>query len=129
MTMDCTAIKDRLVAGGDPAAPPLATHLAGCPGCAAFARRLALARRTLAEPACEVLPDPGFAARVTARLPRPTDLMGWAAVRALPAAILLALVLAGLGAADVTPPTSLLVDEPSSSQLLAWSAQGPGDLP
>jgi hypothetical protein len=128
MTMEHDTIKDRLLAGEDPATPGLASHLAGCPGCAEFARRLGLVRGTLRQPGGDVLPDPGFAARVMARLPRSADLLGWAALRALPAALLLALILAGLSAADIAPPASLLVDEPSSSQLLAWSAQAPGDL-
>jgi hypothetical protein len=165
MTMDCRALRDRLLAGaaedkerpaaaghpavsgqpgttitmtGKPAAPvrpedpkpsEVAAHLAACPGCTGFARRLALARGALREGGCEVLPDGGFAARLAARLPRRHpggELLGWAALRALPAALLLALVLAGLAAAEISPPDSLLVDDPSTSQLLAWSAQAQG---
>jgi hypothetical protein len=125
MIMDCKEIRNRLLEGG-PEPPGADGHLAACPRCAAFARRLALARGALRDRGCDALPDGGFAARVAARLPRRPvggELLGWAAVRTLPAALLLALVLAGMAAAETAPPDSLLVAEPSSSQLFAWSAQ------
>lgn len=108
-------------------------HLASCPDCAAFARRLELARRALAGPrsAPAIEPDPYFSARVLARIARPAELIGWAAFRALPAALGLALALAWLGLSSPasppsTPPTSpLLAEPPSSEQLLAWSSLSP----
>lgn len=112
-----------------------ADHLASCPACAAFARRLELAREALRGPltpaeGAGVEPDPGFPARVLARVARPSELLGWAAFRALPAALGLALALAGLGwlgLPAVTPaPVSQLADEPpSSDQLLTWSSLSP----
>ncbi|HXO41278.1 MAG TPA: hypothetical protein VN999_07520 [Thermoanaerobaculia bacterium] len=110
-----------------------ARHLASCPDCAAFARRLELARQALAGPrsAPAIEPDPYFPARVLARIERPAELIGWAAFRALPAALGLALALAWLGLSmpaspPPTPPASPLLDEPpSSEQLLAWSSLSP----
>jgi hypothetical protein len=110
-----------------------ARHLASCPDCAAFARRLELARQALAgpRPSPAIEPDPYFPARVLARIARPSELIGWAAFRALPAALGLALALAWLGlstpsSSSPTPPASPLLDEPpSSEQLLAWSSLSP----
>lgn len=112
---------------------PVSRHLASCPDCAAFAHRLELVRQALAGPrsAPAIEPDPHFAARVLARIARPAELIGWAAFRALPAALGLALALAWLGLSapappPPTPPPSPLLDEPpSSEQLLAWSSLSP----
>ncbi len=122
-----------------PAVPAaVATHLAACPECAAFARRLQLVRQELARPlaaapgelAQDIEPDAGFAARVLARAARPAELMGWAAFRALPAALGLALALAGLGwlglpQTAAAPQSPLLDEPPSSDQLLTWSSLSP----
>jgi hypothetical protein len=121
------------VAPGADTADIAARHLASCPDCAAFARRLELARQALAgpRPAPAIEPDPYFPARVLARIARPSELIGWAAFRALPAALGLALALAWLGLSmpsspPPTPPASPLLDEPpSSEQLLAWSSLSP----
>ncbi len=143
---DCRRLREQLLCGpaapadqGAPAAPAALTgdgasrHLASCPDCAAFARRLELARQALAGPrsAPAIEPDPYFPARVLARIARPSELIGWAAFRALPAALGLALALAWLGLSapsppPPTPPASPLLDErPSSEQLLAWSSLSP----
>lgn len=134
---DCRRLREQLC---EPAAAPpapiadaAARHLASCPDCAAFARRLELARQVLAgpRPAPAIEPDPYFPARVLARIARPSELIGWAAFRALPAALGLALALAWLGlstpaSSPPTPPASPLLDEPpSSEQLLAWSSLSP----
>ncbi|HEY6321032.1 MAG TPA: hypothetical protein VJA16_05685, partial [Thermoanaerobaculia bacterium] len=90
---DCRRLREQLCgpaahAGqGAPAAPTALTgdgasrHLASCPDCAAFARRLELARQALAGPrsAPAIEPDPYFPARVLARIARPSELIGWAA--------------------------------------------------
>jgi hypothetical protein len=146
---DCRRLREQLLCGpaapaghGAPAPTALtaltgdgaARHLASCPDCAAFARRLELARQALAGPrsAPAIEPDPYFPARVLARIARPSELIGWAAFRALPAALGLALALAWLGLSSPssspppTPPASPLLDEPpSSEQLLAWSSLSP----
>jgi hypothetical protein len=137
---DCRRFREQLCeppapAGhGAPAAPAadwVSRHLASCPDCAAFARRLELARQALAGPrsAPAIEPDPYFPARVLARIARPAELIGWAAFRALPAALGLALALAWLGlsapAPPAPPPSPLLAEPPSSEQLLAWSSLSP----
>jgi hypothetical protein len=124
----CRQVRDLLCAHGP--VPAVAEHLAGCAGCAAFARRLQLARQALRGPVAEVEPDADFPARVLARIARPSELLGWAAFRALPAALGLALVLAWLGlagpaAAPAAPPSPLLDGPPSSDQLLAWASLSP----
>jgi hypothetical protein len=120
------------VAGAPGTADGTARHLASCPDCAAFARRLELARQALARPlpAPAIEPDPHFPARVLARIARPAELIGWAAFRALPAALGLALALAWLGLSTAAPPppgppSPLLDEPPSSEQLLAWSSLSP----
>jgi hypothetical protein len=122
--MECRELKSRLMAGEMSTSTDLALHLAGCRECARFERRWELVRLGVGRPAEEHIGDGSFTARVVASLPRTPEVLGWVALRALPAALLLALVLAGLGAAEVPPPVSLLFDEPSPSQLLAWSVQG-----
>lgn len=117
--MDCRAVRDRLTRQSS--GPSDAAHLEGCPECAGFARRLALAREVLSPPGAVAEPDPGFAGRVIERLPQPTEVLGWAALRALPAALLLALALAWVGALEPTPPTLLLTLEASPDALLTWS--------
>jgi hypothetical protein len=114
---------------------------------AELARRLELARQELARPLSSLQPDPLFPARVVARIERPAELIGWAAFRALPAALGLALVLAGAGwlglaggqrgaswlgwfgtppSPPAAPPSALVLDgPPSSDQLLVMASQSP----
>jgi hypothetical protein len=136
----CRRVRERLCEASPRELRDAAEHLAGCAACSAFARRLDLARQELARPQSSVEPDPYFPARVVARIERPAELIGWAAFRALPAALGLALVLAGtagwLGLAGgagwsgapppPTPPGAAVLDgPPSSDQLLAWASQSP----
>ncbi len=121
--------------GNPGVAASVAGHLASCADCAAFARRLELVRQALASPLAtseggEIEPDAQFAARVLARVARPAELIGWAAFRTLPAALGLALALAGLGwlglpGAAAAPPSPLVDELPSSDQLLTWSSLPP----
>ena len=140
----CRRVRERLCASGgengraDSAASRAAEarrHLESCAACAAFAHRLDLARQTLGfslSPPWALQPDPGFSARVLALIERPAELLGWAAFRALPAALGLAFALAWLGFTSQTPavastPAPTLLEEPSPStdQLIAWSAGSP----
>jgi anti-sigma factor RsiW len=120
--MRCSTLRDRGTAGlFAPCDPEVERHLAGCPRCRAYLERLALARQVLAQPLSSALPDAGFAGRVAARLPRPVELMGWAAVRLLPAALALLLGLAAYGAWHPPAVGDLWLLDPSAEQLLAWS--------
>jgi hypothetical protein len=120
--MRCSALRDRATAGRlAPTDPRIESHLAGCGECRAFMTRLALARQILAVPLSTTLPDAGFAGRVTARLPRPVELLGWAAVRLLPAALALLVGLAAYGAWHPPATGDLWLLDPSAEQLLAWS--------
>ncbi len=141
----CRRIRRQLCATPPAAArraAELRGHLESCPACAAFERRLAAARRELGRPLLPgraLEPDAGFPARLMARLGRPADVLGWAAFRALPAALGLALALAWLGfsASSVggpstgQTPAALAADDanPSPDQLMAFSAAPPEVLP
>jgi anti-sigma factor RsiW len=122
--MRCIRMRNLLLAGRPASDIGVEDHLASCERCAAFARRLALARQSLQRQQPEMLPDNAFVARVMSQLPRPSEVVGWIAARALPAALLLALLLIGFGAAESLPsPVSLLFEDPSRNQILAWSVQ------
>lgn len=80
-------------------------------------RPMDLAKRALREHHAGVGPDPGFASRVTARLPATLDPLRWAAVRLLPAGLAAALVL-GVLVWQQMPAN----DAPSSvDELVAWT--------
>ncbi|MCB1036607.1 MAG: hypothetical protein KDD47_22470 [Acidobacteria bacterium] len=111
--MKCQRARDLLTAG--PANQPgrLDDHLAGCPSCRLFAERMSAVRRELRSHHTAVEPDGAFSARVLSRLPgsgreRATDLLGWAALRLLPVAVVLALLLGGWSLAASPSPQTLL---------------------
>jgi len=122
------AVRDRLTRSepdGDTAA-----HLETCPECAAFARRLELARETLRQPAASadaMEPGASFALRVIERLPKPTELLGWAALRALPAAVVLVLALLWIGVSQPPSPEykDLLSESASPDLVLTYAALAP----
>ncbi len=125
--MRCSDFRDQLTrSAGERAAAQVereaASHLASCPACARYAQRLGEARTILSRQA-EVMPTPFFVRRVVARLPSPSQVLGWAAVRALPAAIAIALAIGAFGLLQ-TPSTEnpLLVDDTSSEALLTYAA-------
>ncbi|HXO19538.1 MAG TPA: hypothetical protein VOA87_06390 [Thermoanaerobaculia bacterium] len=127
--MDCDRVRDLLarVETTAPLAPESERHLAACPECARFAARLAAARLALRS-RLDVRPDPTFARRVVARLPRSAEVLGWVAVRLLPAATVLALILGGIGLAQTPPASSLLGDDdPSPEAILTYAALHPGE--
>lgn len=119
--MRCRDSRSRLGRSGSGAlAPELERHLSDCAACARIAERWAAAGRLLAEPGASAEPDAGFAARVVANLPQAPDVMGWAAVRLLPATLALALVLSAWCLYAVPGPASLL-DESPVDDPLGWS--------
>ena len=138
--MRCAEARDRLVAL--PASPPapragapeanqgaapgdaLARHVASCAGCAAFAERLATYRAALPSQRSEHAPGPDFAARVVTQLPDTAELLGWAAVRLLPAAFALAIACSWYGLSH-GPGLSYLLLHPDDPLLLTYVALGP----
>jgi len=128
--MNCGELRDRLMqntAARNEPAP--ARHLEGCGACRAFAERLSTARQLLREHHGNVEPDAGFSSRVMAHLPNgPTEVLGWAAVRLLPATIALALVLAWFAFQTTPQPaTTETVAIAPTEDLLAWVIDPTGD--
>ena len=101
------------------------THLDACAECAAFARRLGLAHEALREHHARHQPDAYFAQRVKAALPGTPDLIGWAALRVLPATLAAALVLS-VWCWMATPGPSAMVEESPTDDLLAWVIEEEG---
>ena len=128
---DCRGVRDRLMRSGPgPESAAERAHLDACPECAAFACRLALARELLRQPAASaeaMEPDASFSLRVVQRLPRPTDLLGWAALRALPAALVLVLTLLWIGVSQPPSPEfkDLLSESANPDLVLAYAALAP----
>lgn len=128
--MRCAELRELLTRRTGEAPAPgadreIAAHLASCRACARYVARLAQARAVLAREG-EVLPDLGFARRVIARLPTSAQVLGWAALRALPAAIVLALAISAFGLLQ-TPSveSSLLGGEASNEVLFTYAALPP----
>ena len=115
--MNCSQARDRLV-GGTPT-ESLERHLGTCPSCRAFAERAEIALAKLREREAEVVPEAGFAARVTAALPGDPEVLAWAALRLLPATVALALVLTGWCLTGVPGPSELVEESPADAPL-AW---------
>jgi hypothetical protein len=124
--MDCASVREALLRGRlSEQDAGVAAHLEACAPCARIARRIAAVRERLRAPAVPVEPDPGFPLRVVARLPQPMEVLGWAALRALPAALLLALALAWVGLSQPPSPANLLAGEPSADLLLTYGTLAP----
>jgi hypothetical protein len=107
----------------EPAAPAggaLAAHLEGCAACADYARRLADAVGALADHHAGAEPDAAFAARVVTSLPARDDALGRAAMRLLPAALALVLVLAGLVVFEERRRAAEPEDPGPTDDPLAW---------
>jgi len=123
--MDCKTLRSQMMVGGRESAA-WSEHLSVCRSCAAFAARLDAVRLSLrASSGLEIAPDLAFSARVLARLPRGPELLGWAALRALPAALVLALALAWMGSSEPPSVDTLLFAEPSPDLLLTTGALAP----
>jgi len=119
--MNCREARDLLTSPTPPSrSATLGEHLKDCGSCGRYAARLAAAREMLREHGAQVEPGAGFAARVTAALPSTPELLGWAALRLLPATLALAVVLAGWCLVAAPSPGALLEEGPSDD-LLAWT--------
>ena len=104
--MRCQRARDLLIESPDAAdGDAVGEHLRACPECARFAARRTLAREHFSAHHADLEPHPAFAVRVVAALPkRRVDLLGWAALRVLPAACALVLVLAAWAIALLPDP-------------------------
>ena len=124
--MSCRTVRNALD-GRAVMNPEREEHLSECPECARYAERLGTARRVLRAHRADFEPDGDFAQRVVARLPgESTELLGWAALRLLPASLVLLLVLAWF-AAQVSPDFSNESTADAGDDLLIWVLEQPGD--
>lgn len=126
--MRCAEARSLMFDPANEPSPGLSSHLAECARCAALGARLASARAGLREHRGDHLPDPAFSARVVAALPDTTQLLGWAALRLIPAGLALALLLCWYGASH-GPGLSDLLLHPDDPDLLTYIALGPGEEP
>ncbi len=111
-----------------------AAHLRTCAACAGYAERWRAAQDVLRANHARVLPDADFARRVVAGLPQRDDVFVWAALRLLPVAAVVALLLAGaafeLGRTPAGVPGTLGVGVPSDLlTYVALSDSAPGARP
>lgn len=129
----CEATRKKLSASGrgDPAA---VEHLEACGECREFAARLAAARSALRGHHAGVRADAAFSARVLQRIreeraTNPIDVLGWAALRMLPAA----LVLTALATWSALQPhhgfASLLLPGSSDDVLASFIVSGLEEAP
>ena len=138
--MRCADARDRLVAasgwssaevgargtpvtGASRSDAELAAHLGSCADCAAFASQLVTWRAGLAAHRSDHVPGPDFAARVVTQLPDTTELIGWAALRLLPAAFALAIACSWFGLSR-GPGLSELLLHPDDPLLLTYVLLG-----
>jgi len=116
--MNCRDARRRL---DDPAGvpgPEVRAHLEECELCAELAARLEDVRGALRSRHAGVSPDPHFATRVAAGVSEATtDLVGWAALRLLPGALMLVLVLSWL---VLSADSSAVAGTAPSEDLLNW---------
>ena len=120
--MSCGRIRDRLVAGADPAT--FASHLEECPACASFAERAVATRQALADHHAGVRPAPGFAGRVAANVPTgSTEFLGRAALQLLPAALVLLVVLSWFA---MTSRNDMPLPPAPTDNVLTWVVDGEG---
>jgi len=131
MSASCREIRNRLESAksGD-CRRDVDAHLEECVECARFASRLGAVRHALAGHHANVDPDAGFAGRVAAHLRSdPAGALGWAAVRLLPATLVLLGTLAWIAFQTTATPSDLLTESPTDD-LLTWVVtHGNGSAP
>jgi hypothetical protein len=117
--MNCDTVQKTLIVESARRGVEIAEHLEGCAACSRFAERLAMAHETLETHHAGVRPDPAFAARVVANLPEPSPVLGWAALRLLPAATALLLVLSAWVWFGTDTPSEMVAAAPTDD-LVSW---------
>jgi anti-sigma factor RsiW len=121
--MWCAEARQRLFDPEGTRSPELVAHFETCAACAALLARLEAAQRGLRAHLSEHTPDPAFSARVIQRLPDTAAVLGWAALRLLPAGLVLALLCSWYGATR-GPGLSDLLSQPEDPRLLTYVALG-----
>ena len=124
--MNCDKARRELVAGGQRQQGSLARHLEECAACAGYSKQLERLEEALAHHHAGVTPDPAFAARVVANLPRRAPVLGWAAVRLLPVATALLLVLSAWVWLGTGTPAEMAAVSPTDD-LVSWVLEN-GDV-
>jgi predicted anti-sigma-YlaC factor YlaD len=114
-----TLTDERALHAEDGRSEAVDSHLQECESCSRFAERLGHARQALQEHHVDVRPDAAFVARVVADLPQPSPVLGWAAVKLLPAAAALLLVLSTWAFLSTGTPTELVTASPTDD-LVSW---------
>ena len=119
MKPPCDRFRAGLLDSGEAALPrELGSHPESCAECARFATRLAAARAALRGHHANLEPDAGFAARVAAHARRdPADDLGHAALKLLPATLMLLAVLAWIAFRSEPQPA-----DGSTQDVLGWLA-------
>jgi predicted anti-sigma-YlaC factor YlaD len=117
--MNCDTVQKILMDEQARRGPEIDEHLEECAACTRFAERLSIARQALEEHRAHVMPDDAFAARVVAELPQPSPVLGWAAVRLLPAAAALLLVLSAWAWFGTGTPSEMVATAPTDD-LVSW---------
>jgi len=123
--MDCREAREQLTrSAGESQGAALREHVGACPECGRYRERSEAARDWFRQHQAEVEPNAGFAARVAARIDeRPVDVLGWAAVRLLPATLVLVVVLGWL-ASGRSPDFASIDAGDSGDDLLTWVLDG-----
>jgi anti-sigma factor RsiW len=117
--MNCDKARTELVDGSDRDRGALMRHLERCPACARYSERLERVQEVLGHHHAGVTPDPAFAARVVARLPQRSPVLGWAALRLLPVATALLLVLSAWAWLGTGTATEMTAAAPTDD-LVSW---------
>ena len=123
--MNCREARDQLMRTELPRTTSTTSHLDSCSECAEFAAKLDLAHAALRAHRGDHQPGPGFAHKVRESLPAGADLIGWAALRLLPATLALTLVLSAWCWLATPGPQALLEQSPTDD-LLSWALEEDG---
>lgn len=120
--MNCDRARRDLMTEGRPADEGVRAHLESCTMCADFASRFEEARALLRDHRSQHQPDAHFATRVSAAASAESQLLGWAALRLLPATLALLLALSAWAWWSTPGPGSLTEMAPTDD-LLAWAIE------
>lgn len=126
----CKSVRERLLMPDVPPSKETVRHLRDCAACARFARNAEAVRDGLRDHHAGVEPDAGFALRVRARLGgQPTELLGWAALRLLPATLAVVLVLAWFASRGTAVGGAVVAGAgpDGDDDVLAWVLAEPGE--